>query len=79
VSRSAAPAEPPEPPTLANVANQLVASVMPMQSAEMPPTAAMLQACTQQEAAYTALMAKWAALKAKVNGPPAAAKPAGKP
>jgi hypothetical protein len=44
-----------------------------MQGAEMAPTAAQLQACTQQEAAYTALMAKWAALKAKVNGPKAVA------
>jgi len=41
----------------------------------MPPTAAELHACSQQQAAYTALMAKWTALKAKINGPaPAAAK-----
>ncbi|HWC99970.1 MAG TPA: hypothetical protein VG456_24590 [Candidatus Sulfopaludibacter sp.] len=63
-----APAEPPAPATLANIGAQLVASVQPMQSAEMAPTAAELQACTQEGAAYTAVMAKWAALKAKVNG-----------
>jgi hypothetical protein len=66
-----APAEPPAPPTLANIGAQMVSAVMPMQAAEMPPTTAQLQACARQEAAYTALMAKWAALKAKVNPPPA--------
>jgi len=69
-----APAEPPAPPTLANIGTQMVAAVQPMQSSEMPPTTAQLQACTQQDAAYTTLMAKWAALKAKVNGAPAAKK-----
>jgi hypothetical protein len=68
-----APAEPAAPPTLANIGTQMVASVQPMQSSEMPPTAAQLQACSQQETAYTALMAKWTALKAKVNGAPATA------
>ncbi len=53
-----------------------MAAVMGMQVAEMPPTAAQLQACARQDAAYTALMAKWTALKAKVNGP--AAPPAAK-
>jgi hypothetical protein len=46
----------------------MVAAVMPMQSSDMAPTAAQLQACSQQEAAYSALMAKWAALKARVSG-----------
>jgi len=69
-----APAEPPAPPTLANIGTQMVAAVQPMQSSEMPPTTAQLQACTQQDAAYTTLMAKWSALKAKVNGVPAAKK-----
>jgi len=69
-----APAEPPAPPTLANIGAQMVAAVQPMQASEMPPTAAQLQACSQQDAAYTALMAKWAALKAKVSGAPAAKK-----
>jgi photosystem II stability/assembly factor-like uncharacterized protein len=62
------PAEPPPPPTLANIGTQMVAAVQAMQGAEMPPTAAQLQACSQQEAAYTALMGKWSALKAKVSG-----------
>jgi hypothetical protein len=48
-----------------------VAAAMAMQSSEMPPTAAQLQACSQQSAAYTGLMARWAALKAKVSPPPA--------
>jgi hypothetical protein len=53
------------------MAGQLVAAAMAMQSSEMPPTAAQLQACSQQSAAYTGLMARWAALKAKVSPPPA--------
>ena len=56
-----------EPPTLANMGAQLVAAVMPMQASEMAPTAAQLQACERQQAAYTALMSKWAALKANIN------------
>ncbi len=68
-----AAAEPAPAPTLANIGGQMVGAVMGMQGSEMPPTAAQLQACAQQEAAYTALMAKWAALKAKVNGPKAVA------
>ena len=55
--------EPPAPPTLANISRQMVAAVMGMQAAEMPPTALELAACAKQEAAYTALMAKWTALK----------------
>jgi hypothetical protein len=51
----------------------MVGAVQAMQGSEMPPTAAQLLACNQQQAAYSALMAKWAALKAKVN--PAAGKP----
>jgi photosystem II stability/assembly factor-like uncharacterized protein len=66
-----AAAEPPDPPNLANIGERMVAAVMPMQSSEMPPTAAQLLACGQQEAAYTALMANWTALKAKVSGPAA--------
>ena len=50
-------------PALTKISSQLVAAVMPMQSSEMPPTAAELQACKKQEAAYAALMAKWSALK----------------
>jgi hypothetical protein len=65
--------EPSGPPNLANLAGQLIAAVMPLQSSEMPPTAAQLQACTRQTATYTSVMAKWAALKAKAAGPPATA------
>ena len=50
-------------PTLAEIGGQLVASVMTMQGSEMPPTASQLEACKKQEAAYTSLMARWAALK----------------
>ncbi len=63
------------PPALANIGAQLVAAAMSMQGSEMPPTAAQLEACAIQEAAYSSLMAKWSALRASVNGP-AAAKPA---
>jgi hypothetical protein len=54
----------------------MVSSVLPMQSSELPPTAVQLEACAQQQAAYTTVMTKWAALKAKVNGPAAPAAPA---
>jgi photosystem II stability/assembly factor-like uncharacterized protein len=54
---------PAPPPTLANIAGQLVGAVMPMQASEMPPTASELETCQKQQAAYTALMAKWTALK----------------
>jgi photosystem II stability/assembly factor-like uncharacterized protein len=61
-------AEEPAPvPTLATIAGQLVAAVMPMQGAEMPPTASELEACAKQEAAYTTVMAKWTAIKATVK------------
>jgi hypothetical protein len=71
-----APAEPPAPPTLANIGSQIVGAVQAMQGSEMPPTAAELQNCSQQEAAYNTLMAKWSALKAKASGAsaPAASK-----
>ncbi len=62
-----ASAEPAPPPNLANIGAQLVAAVMGMQASEMPPTAAELQACGQQQAAYAAVMAKWAALKTKAR------------
>ncbi len=69
--RGGGAAEPAAPPNLSNIAGQLIAAVMPLQASEMPPTALELQACTRQEAAYTALIAKWAALKAKVSPAPA--------
>ena len=68
-----ASAEPPPPPTLANISSQLVAAVQAMQGSEMPPTAAELHACSQEEAAYNTVMAKWSALKAKATGTPAPA------
>jgi photosystem II stability/assembly factor-like uncharacterized protein len=55
--------EPAAPPSLATIGAQMVASVQGMQAAEMPPTAAELQSAAKEEAAYTALMAKWNALK----------------
>jgi hypothetical protein len=50
-------------PTLNGIGAQMVASLMSMQASEMPPTAAELEACATQEAAYNALMQKWSALK----------------
>ena len=50
---------------LSGIGAQMVASVMTMQGSELPPAAAQLEACAHEEAAYAALMAKWAALKAK--------------
>jgi hypothetical protein len=51
------------PPSLTTIGTQLVAAAMAMQGSEMPPTAAELEACRKQQAAYTALMARWAAFK----------------
>jgi hypothetical protein len=68
-ARAGAAPEPPAPPNLASIGAQMVAAVQGLQGSEMPPTAAQLQSCSEQESAYTNLMAKWAALKAKVNGP----------
>jgi len=70
-----APTEPPAPANLATVGSQMVGAAMGMQGSEMPPTAAQIQACSQQQTAYAGVMAKWAALKAKVNG---GAAPAGR-
>jgi photosystem II stability/assembly factor-like uncharacterized protein len=68
----AAAAEAPAPPDLANIGPQNVAAAQSLQGAEMAPTLAEFQACAHQQAEYTTLMAKWAALKAKTNGPAAA-------
>jgi hypothetical protein len=59
----AAAAEPPAPANLATIGGLMVGAVQGMQAAEMPPTATELKACAKEEAAYTALMAKWNALK----------------
>jgi photosystem II stability/assembly factor-like uncharacterized protein len=53
----------PAPPTLTNISGQLVTAVMSMQGSEMAPTAGEIEGCKKQQAAYAALMAKWAALK----------------
>jgi photosystem II stability/assembly factor-like uncharacterized protein len=60
--RGAAP-EQSSPPNLSNIGTQMVAAVQGMQAAEMPPTAMELQSSAKAEAAHTALMAKWTALK----------------
>jgi photosystem II stability/assembly factor-like uncharacterized protein len=57
-------------PELASIGPAMVGAVQGMQGAEMAPTATQLQAASQQDAAYTALMAKWAALKLKAGGAP---------
>jgi len=64
---SGAPATPPPPPNLATISAQMIAAVMPLQASEMPPTEMQLQACSQQEAAYSELMSKWTALRARVT------------
>jgi hypothetical protein len=66
--RGGAPAEPAPPPNLSNIGTQMVAAAQGMQAAEMAPTAAQLQTCSQEEAAYSALMAKWTAVKSKATG-----------
>ncbi len=63
--RGAAATEDTPPPNLQTIGGQMIASVMGMQGAEMAPTAAMIDACSKQNAAYTSLMAKWSAIKAK--------------
>jgi hypothetical protein len=45
----------------------MIAAVQGMQAAEMAPTVIELAACSREEAAYTALMAKWAGIKAGVK------------
>jgi hypothetical protein len=53
---------------LTDIGGRLIAAVMSMQATEMPPTDAQLEACKKQESEYTALIAKWSALKAGVSG-----------
>ena len=69
-----APEEPAAPANLSNIGAELVASVQPMQASEMPPTAMQLEACHKASANYTAVMAKWAALRAKAGGPSSSGK-----
>jgi hypothetical protein len=56
-------------PTLTNIGPQLVAAAMAMQGSEMAPTAAVLENCRKQMAAYNALMVRWAALKTPTKVP----------
>jgi hypothetical protein len=57
---------------------QMIAAVQPMQSAEMPPTAAQLAGLqSSSKPTYGAVMAKWAALRAKAGGQAAPAQAAG--
>jgi hypothetical protein len=60
-------AEPAPPANLSTIAGQMIAAVQGMQGAEMAPTVIELAACSREEAAYTALMAKWAGIKAGVR------------
>jgi hypothetical protein len=52
---------------LSSIAGEMVAAAMAMQGAEMPPTAPQLAACQQRQAEFTALMAKWNALKLRLK------------
>jgi len=63
-----APATPAEPADLSNIGARMVAAAQGMQGSEMAPTQLQLQACAQQQAAYRALMTKWAAVKLKGRG-----------
>ncbi len=62
---AAAPAGPTA--NLATIGAEMVAAAMPMQAAEMPPTAPQLAACQARQAEFTALMAKWNALKLRLK------------
>ena len=64
IAPAQAPTDPAAAPTLTTISGLLIGSVMSMQAAEMPPTSAELAASAKQESAYSALMAKWSALKA---------------
>jgi hypothetical protein len=52
---------------LSTIGAEMVAAAMPMQSSEMLPTKAVLATLQQRQTEYTALMAKWTALKARVK------------
>jgi photosystem II stability/assembly factor-like uncharacterized protein len=53
--------------TLESIGPDMVAAAMAMQGSEMPPTAAAVTACQQRQVEFTALMAKWAALKLRLK------------
>jgi hypothetical protein len=54
-------------PNLSSIGSEMVAAALAIQGSEMPPTAAQVTACQQRQAEYTALMAKWTAIKARVK------------
>jgi hypothetical protein len=56
------------PPTLASIGPEMVTAAMAMQGSEMAPTAAAVTACQQRQVEFTALMAKWTALKLRLKG-----------
>ncbi len=62
--------EPPPPANLSNIGARMVGAAMPMQASEMAPTAVQIEACVKEEAVYSSLMAKWAAVKVKAGGKP---------
>jgi hypothetical protein len=45
----------------------MVAAATPMQGSEMAPSAAAVSACQARQAEFTALMAKWNALKLRLK------------
>jgi hypothetical protein len=52
---------------LSTIGGEMVAAVMAIQGSEMPPTAAQVTACQQRQGEYTALMAKWTAIKVRLK------------
>jgi photosystem II stability/assembly factor-like uncharacterized protein len=55
------------PATLATIGPDMVTAAMAMQGSEMAPTAAAVTSCQQRQVEFTALMAKWAALKLRLK------------
>jgi photosystem II stability/assembly factor-like uncharacterized protein len=53
--------------TLASIGPAMVAAATPMQGSEMAPSAAAVSACQARQAEFTALMAKWNALKLRLK------------
>jgi photosystem II stability/assembly factor-like uncharacterized protein len=54
-------------PNLTTIGSEMVTAAMAMQGSEMPPTAAQVTACQERQTEFTALMAKWTALKLKLK------------
>jgi hypothetical protein len=62
--RGAVPGGTAESPSLDGVAVQMIAAAMPMQSADVAPTARDVAATTEAQRQFTAVMAKWTEAKA---------------